>query len=63
MDDEGVTARLSNLEVESELFVWINVAQLENLECTKIKHSFRHKAFALRMLACSPIIVCRRVKD
>ena len=63
MVDEGVPARLFNLVVESGLLAWIKAAQLEDSECTKIRHLLRHKAFALRMLGCSPMSVCQKVKD
>jgi hypothetical protein len=56
-------ARLSNLVVELGLLAWIKTAQLDDPECTKIKLLLRHKAFALRMLGCSPMSECRRMKD
>jgi hypothetical protein len=61
--DEGEPAHLSNLVVESGLLAWIKAAQLEGPECTKIRQLLRHKDFALRMLGCSPMSLCRRVKD
>jgi hypothetical protein len=61
--DEGAPACLSNLVVESGLLAWIKAAQLEDPECTKIKQLLRHKGFALRMMGCSPMSMCRRVKD
>jgi hypothetical protein len=55
--DEGALPRLFNLVVESRLLAWIKAARVENHECTKIKQLLRHKAFALRMLGCSPMSV------
>jgi hypothetical protein len=57
--DEGVFARLSNLVVGLGLLV----ARLEDPKCTKILQLLRHKGFALRMLGCSPMSVCWKVKD
>jgi hypothetical protein len=37
------------------LLAWIKATRLEDPECTKIRQLLRHKAFALRMLGCSPI--------
>jgi hypothetical protein len=61
--DDGTYARLFNLVVESGLLAWIKDAWLEDPVCTKIKHLLRHKGFALRMMDCSPMSVCWRVKD
>jgi hypothetical protein len=61
--DEGAPACLSNLVVESGLLASIKASRFEGLKCTKIRQLLRHKGFALRMLGCSPISVCRRVKD
>jgi hypothetical protein len=61
--DEGASACLSNLVVESELLAWIKVAQLERPECTNIRQLLMHKGFTLRMLGCSPMSTCRMVKD
>jgi hypothetical protein len=36
---------------------------LEDPKFTKIRQLIRHKGFVLRMLGCSPISVCRKVKD
>jgi hypothetical protein len=57
--DEDVSARLSNLVVGLGLLT----ARLEGPKCNKFRQLLRHKAFALRMLGCSPMIVCQRVKD
>jgi hypothetical protein len=54
--DEGAFARLSNLVVGLGLLA----ARLEDPKCTKIRQLIRHKGFALRMLGCSPMSVCRR---
>ena len=61
--DEGVSTCLSNLVVGSGLLARIKVAWLEDLECTKIRQLLRHKGFALRLMGCSPMRVCRKVKD
>ena len=37
VEDEGAFARLSNLVVGAKLLAWINVAQLKDSECTKIR--------------------------
>ena len=62
--DEGASARLSNLVIGLGLLV----AQLEDLEYTKIRQLLRHKGFALRMLGCwvahpFQMSVCQRTKD
>ena len=57
--DKGASARLSNLVIGLGLLV----ARLEEPECTKIRQLLRHKVFALRMLGCSPMSVCQRIKD
>jgi hypothetical protein len=57
--NEGASARLSCLVVGLGLLA----ARLEDLACTKIKQLMRHKGFVLRMLDCSPMSVCRNVKD
>jgi hypothetical protein len=61
--DEGEPAHLSNFVVESGLLAWIKATRLEDSECTKIKQLLRHKGFTLRLMGCSPMSVCRRVKD
>jgi hypothetical protein len=61
--DKGALARLSNLVVGSRLLVWIKAIQLGDSECTKIKQLLRNKAFTLRMLGCSPMSVCQKMKD
>ena len=55
MVDEGAPACVSDLVVELEFLARIKVAQLEDLEYTKINQLLRHKGFALRMRGCSPI--------
>jgi hypothetical protein len=57
--DEGVFARLSNLVVGLRLLT----TRLEDPECTKIRQLLRHKGFALRLMICLSMSVCRRVKD
>jgi hypothetical protein len=61
--DEGASAHLSNLVVGSGLLAWMKAIRLEGPECTKIRQLLKHKAFALRMLGCSPMSVCWGVKD
>jgi hypothetical protein len=63
MVDKGAFVRLSNLVVESGLLACIKAVQLEGPKCTKIRQLLRHKAFALRMMGCSSLSMCRRVKD
>jgi hypothetical protein len=61
--DEGASACLSSLVVGSKLLAWIKATRLEDPKCTKIRKLLRYKDFALRMLGCSPMSVCRKVKD
>jgi hypothetical protein len=61
--DEGALARFSNLVVGSRLLTLIKATRLEDSECTKIRQLLRHKGFALRMMGCSSMGVCQRVKD
>jgi hypothetical protein len=61
--DEGVPARFSNLVVGSRLLALIKATRLEDSECTKIRQLLRHKGFALRMMGCSSMSMCQRVKD
>ena len=61
--DEGASTCLSNLIVELGLLAWIKAVRLEDPECTKIRQLLRHKNFILRMVGCSPMSVCQRVKD
>jgi hypothetical protein len=47
---KGTPTHLANLMVQPELLERIKAAQLEDLECPKIKQLF------LRMMGCSPIL-------
>jgi hypothetical protein len=59
MIDEGASMCLSNLVVGLGLLA----ALLEDPKCTKIRQLLRYKGFTLRILGCSPMSVCRKVKD
>jgi hypothetical protein len=61
--DEGALAHLPNLVVGSRMLAWIKATRLEDSECTKIRQLLMHKGFALRMMGCSSMSVCQRVKD
>jgi hypothetical protein len=63
---EGMPVRLANLMVQSKLLARIKAAQLEDLECAKIKQLLvegKAKEFCLRRTSCSSKCVCWESED